>query len=448
MNSDGSLRWRIGLSGASIASSPAIAQDGTIYFGTLTGSTEGYIYAINPNGTLKWRFSGGNFITSDPAIGPDGTIYIGSFNTYLFAMNPDGTLKWSFKTGDIIKGQASIAADGTVYIGSFDQYLYALYPNNGTLKWKCRAGGSEATPAIAADGTIYVGSDKLYALNPNGSIRWGFTLGLREYIAQSCPAISSDGIIYVGTNIDGTNGGNIIAVNSDGTERWRKMIADEWVDSSPAIANDGTVYIGSASDDEGVSYGFLHAFGDGPLNAHANGPYAGYYQEPVQFTGDAYGGKQPYTYLWDFGDGETSDDQNPSNIFAAAGNFTVILTVTDSQGNISSEITTATITYALPTVSIVKPGNAIYLLNIKIFPTEYLPVIIGPITVEAQAYQDPFGIDRVEFYVDDALRYTDASVPYQWTWIAPAFFAHKIKVVAYDASGNSSQTQVDVLKFF
>ncbi|HXI33486.1 MAG TPA: PKD domain-containing protein [Gemmatimonadales bacterium] len=37
------------------------------------------------------------------------------------------------------------------------------------------------------------------------------------------------------------------------------------------------------------------------------------------------------TYSWDFGDGQTSAQQNPSHTYAAAGTYTVALTVTDNQ---------------------------------------------------------------------------------------------------------------------
>lgn len=339
LNPDGSQRWHYNF-GDSIASSPAISPEGTIYFGT----ENGYLYALNPNGTLKWRYPAGTFITSDPAIGLDGTIYIGSFDTYLYAIRPNGTLKWRFKTGDIIKGQASIAPNGTVYIGSFDDYLYALYPNNGTMKWECRFGmGSEGTPAIALDGTIYVGSDKLYAVYPNGTIRWRFILGSSEYVTQSAPAVSADGTIYVGTNIDDTDGGNIIAVNPDGTERWRKWIANDWIRSSPAIGSDGTVYIGSASANQTDAYGFLHAFGRGPLKIDIGGPYLGLRNEPVQFQCTVFGGIPPYSYAWSFGDGGTSTNENPTHTYTLSGVYTVTLLVTDAEGNSSMNSTTATI---------------------------------------------------------------------------------------------------------
>ncbi len=49
-------------------------------------------------------------------------------------------------------------------------------------------------------------------------------------------------------------------------------------------------------------------------------------------------------WSWVFGDGGTSTDQNPSHLYAAAGSYTVILTVTDANG--CTDSTTAQITVA------------------------------------------------------------------------------------------------------
>ena len=113
----------------------------------------------------------------------------------------------------------------------------------------------------------------MYAVNRDGTLKWSFDLVSDQHIHQSSPAVSADGIIYVGTNIGETSGGDIIAVNPDGTERWRHRIANNWVASSPCIGENGIVYIGSSSDDDsGYSYGYLYAFGPGDVNNPPDSP--------------------------------------------------------------------------------------------------------------------------------------------------------------------------------
>jgi hypothetical protein len=65
-----------------------------------------------------------------------------------------------------------------------------------------------------------------------------------------------------------------------------------------------------------------------------------------------------------------------------------------------------------------------------------------------EASQNPFGIDRVEFYIDDNLKTTLIEPPYQYTWGTPSFFIHTIKAIAYDKTGQSTEKSIDALKFF
>jgi len=343
LNPNGTLKWKFLCYHTDIYSSPAIGEDGIIYFGGMGPDYYGRVFAVYPNGTEKWHYDTDYWITSDPAIGDDGTIYIGSLDNCLYALYPNGTLKWQFQTGDWIQGPPSIADDGTIYFGSLDGYLYALYPN-GTLRWQTDIWyGSNTNPSIGEDGAIYICSaSKLFAIYPNnGTIKWEFDLG--GSVGSSSSVICADGIIYTGTEIGDGNGGEIVAVNSNGTEKWRKRISNCWVESSPAIGSDGTVYICSSSFYNLEDWGALHAFGRGEIIADANGPYIGIMNEPVQFTGSASGGYPPYGYLWDFGNGETSEEQNPSYEYTSAGNYTVNLAVTDDNDTTVTDTTYAVI---------------------------------------------------------------------------------------------------------
>ncbi len=52
----------------------------------------------------------------------------------------------------------------------------------------------------------------------------------------------------------------------------------------------------------------------------------------IQFLASAKDGVAPYAYYWDFGDGSSSCEQNPSKTYASPGSYTVTCTVTDSVG--------------------------------------------------------------------------------------------------------------------
>ncbi len=356
LNPNGSLKWKFEI-GGNVKSSPAIDENGVIYFGTVYNVASGdRLYALYPNGTLKWTYFVGDDIFSSPAIADDGTIYFGDANNNINALYPNGTLRWRYKTGDKVYSSPAIDDDGTVYCGSHDTYLYALYPNNGTvkwkykledwvrtspcigddgtiyvtslalhalyhngtLKWKTNLGGS-TSPTLGQDGTVYCGLFDLYALNPDdGSVKWKFDPGLGRTIQDGTPCNSAEGNIYFGTHIGDFSGGEIISLNPDGTEKWRRLIATEWVDFAPVISEDGTVFIGSSCKEEAYpgafdNVGYLYAFNeidpDAPSTPKITGPTRVKSKTEIDYTFKSTSplGNDVYYYI-DWGDGDWRRD--------------------------------------------------------------------------------------------------------------------------------------------
>ncbi len=138
INPDGTKKWEF-VTGAGIYASPVIGTDGTVY----VGSSDAVFYAVNPDGTEKWHLATKGlvpFMHSDtPAIDSNGTIYVtgddttsATFKRYLYAINPDGQVKWMFYA-DAIQGTPTIADDGTIYVGSSNGTLYAIYGDSHGL---------------------------------------------------------------------------------------------------------------------------------------------------------------------------------------------------------------------------------------------------------------------------------------------------------------------------
>ncbi|MHC4707978.1 MAG: PQQ-binding-like beta-propeller repeat protein, partial [Planctomycetota bacterium] len=57
---------------------------------------------------LKWFFETGNVVPTCPAVAKDGTIYIGSHDCFLYSIDREGVMKWRFKTGDFVHGSPTL----------------------------------------------------------------------------------------------------------------------------------------------------------------------------------------------------------------------------------------------------------------------------------------------------------------------------------------------------
>jgi hypothetical protein len=98
-------------------------------------------------------------------------------------------------------------------------------------------------------------------------------------------------------------------------------------------------------------------------------------------------------------------------------------------------------------VKITRPTKAIYIKDEEIIPF-FKPLIVGDITVKAEVLNTLYGVNRVEFYVNDELKKIDTTEPYTWKWDEKTFFRHTLKATAFDNHGNSATDKIFVSKFF
>jgi len=129
VNPNGTFRWQYSVeNGRYVRASPAVGPDGRIYVATKS-NTESFpakLIALSPGGQKAWDYVVERVhvtpddIYSSPPIGADGLIYFGAETGYVYALNPDGTLNWKFQLQHGINWSSpALVGDGTLYLGAW-----------------------------------------------------------------------------------------------------------------------------------------------------------------------------------------------------------------------------------------------------------------------------------------------------------------------------------------
>ncbi len=197
------------------------------HFTTVTPGSHLWSFSVNDSGEI-----------SKHAASTDGISYIGTYEGNVYAINKDGTEKWKYEFNDSYPindlnhfiENVTVGPDGTVY---------TFYTNNASY---------------------YDNNSVLVAINPeNGLEKWAVVS--RYHVIESAPLITSDGIINLIVKVyedpdTGSNGYHLVGVDpTNGTEEYRY---NHWVDNtstrvdalnfnssrirSIAASQDGTIY--------------------------------------------------------------------------------------------------------------------------------------------------------------------------------------------------------------
>ncbi|MFA5414288.1 MAG: PKD domain-containing protein [Methanoregula sp.] len=365
LNPDGTLKWSY--NAGNLYNSPAIGSDGTIY----VGSNDSNVYAINSDGTLKWSCAVGLISWPSPTIGADGTIYVGSFDYNVYAINSDGTLKWKYAADHKIYTSPIIGADGSVYAGAWSGKLYAFHDpvNAPTANFSAdvQTGLSPLTVTFTDTSTD---SPTLWT--------WDFGDGDTTNVTVPNPvhtytSVGAYTVTLTATNNKGTDTEtkvNYITITSQVIAPVTNFTANVTSGAFPLVVE-------FTDTSENAPTSWLWEFGDGITATTQNAVHsyttAGTYTvnltatnvggsnttvktgyitvtTPVipvaSFTATTRSGLAPLTaqfkdtslytptsWLWEFGDGSTSTDQNPSHTYTTAGTYMVNLTATNADGS-------------------------------------------------------------------------------------------------------------------
>ena len=120
---NGKLIWKTNI-GAGCIGEPTISESGLLYISTWEHGKS--IPILSQDGKIfKKAPIEGNSVAC-ATIGNDGKAYVLSTDGYLYALTPEGNILWKLLIGKDSWDSPALDTDGTLYVGSSDGYLYAI----------------------------------------------------------------------------------------------------------------------------------------------------------------------------------------------------------------------------------------------------------------------------------------------------------------------------------
>ncbi len=175
------------------------------------------------------------------------------------------------------------------------------------------------------------------------------------------------------------------------------------------------------------------------IGVDSDGPYNGIPSTTITLNGNTEYTATTSTYLWQLTQNNASctlsniTQQNATINCSQEGNAKVTLTLTANNQTETSEESTVTITSEAdtedPTIEITSPTNG--------------ETISGTEIIKANA-TDNIEVREVNFYINNELKTTATSSPYEYSWITTTNGLYEIKAIAEDTSGNTAEKTINV----
>jgi hypothetical protein len=231
------LRWLLDAAdygGDGWTKGPILGRDGAVYLAQHSG-----LQALNPDGTLRWRWDYQRQEDQCLALSADGTLYVlseplgtGYHLCTLSALGNDGKLKWQVQVSGT---EGHMVVDGErVYVNTTAEN--ACYDAAGNKLWSQAIDISDPGPvAIDQQGNAYFCNElELAKYTPGGGRDWSYFLPGPVTAALT---IRPDGIVLAPTAC------GLYAYSSTGQELWHVDALTNQVKALAVADNNVTVFI-------------------------------------------------------------------------------------------------------------------------------------------------------------------------------------------------------------
>jgi len=311
---------------------------------TATVKIEGgdYGVAVNPAGTkvyvvkvgLPPEYKGTVYVIDTATNTVTATVNVGN-NPYGVAVSPDGTKVYVTNSGDYINpgntvsviDAATNTVIATVPVGKWPMGV-AVTPDGTKVYVVNRLGYTvsvidAATNTVTA--TVKVGARPYgVAVNPAGT-----KVYVANYYSHTVSVIDATknkvtATVKVGKYPEG------VAITPDGAKVYAVNTIDNTVSVIDTTTNTviATIEVGRLP----LVFGqFIGPISLAPLTNFSAKPTEGNVPLTVTFTDEST--KSPTKWMWTFGDGATSTQQNPEHKYSNIGSYTVTLTATNDNGS-------------------------------------------------------------------------------------------------------------------
>ncbi|SEL04359.1 Outer membrane protein assembly factor BamB, contains PQQ-like beta-propeller repeat [Stigmatella aurantiaca] len=208
-------RWKWAFDAAGrIEGTPALGNQGLIYFGTNSGSRFGKTYGVDWAGSKKWVFDSGD-VTGSVAVGAlkgiEEYVYVaarGASNSWLYALNNSGTEKARCTYAGSIEGPSAIAVEtvggletATTVYNSSQVRIGSLSPESTPAR--CLEITSPSVPRAIAGAVVVKDQNVFYGTSNATLTSYDISTGAntaRPGWPQSFP-VASPGLAVAGENI-------------------------------------------------------------------------------------------------------------------------------------------------------------------------------------------------------------------------------------------------------